>query len=312
MTCTIAVTGVPSVTLAVTGASGFVGQMFLETAMASGHRVQALTRRHQPARPGVTWVEGTLADTTALDRLVAGADVVVHIAGAVNVPSRAAFAAANIDGTRNMVDAATRAGARRFVHVSSLAARMPDLSNYGWSKAEAEKVVQASSLCWAIVRPPGVYGPRDTDMLEMFRMARRGYMLLPPAGRGSWIHVTDLAQLLLTLVDGGPQGVILEPDDGTPLSHREMAAAIGAALGRSSLTSIAAPRWLLKLAGHGDRLVRGDKARLTPDRAAYMSHPDWVVDTARAPDPALWAPKITITDGFASTADWYRRHGWID
>jgi nucleoside-diphosphate-sugar epimerase len=298
-------------TLAVTGATGFVGQAVLDHALAQGHAVRALARKVQTERAGVLWVEGTLERSDALRRLCEGADAVLHIAGAVNVPTRDAFAAANIAGTQAIVDAATMSGLQRFVHVSSLAAREPALSNYGWSKAGAEDVVRASTLDWTIVRPPGVYGPRDTDMLELFRMAQRGLMLLPPPGRGSWIHVEDLAQLLVTLGDGGAPHQLLEPDDGAPLSHGELAQALGRAVGRRRVAFFSAPRWLLGLAARGDRLVRGDKARLTPDRARYMAHPDWTADLALRPDAALWHPEIGAEDGLAATARWYRAQGWL-
>src|SRR3546814_12219400 len=108
-----------------------------------------------PERVGVTWIDGALDSPDALDRLVAGADAVIHIAGVVNAPDRAGFVAGNIEGTRAIVAAAERANVRRFVHVSSLAAREPALSVYGWSKAAAEKVVDASALDWVRGRTEG-------------------------------------------------------------------------------------------------------------------------------------------------------------
>src|SRR3546814_20287384 len=117
-------------------------------------------------------------------------------------PDRAGFVAGTIEGTRAIVAAAERANVRRFVHVSSLAAREPALSVYGWSKAEAEKVVEASALDWVMVRPPAIYGPGDMEMRDLFRLARWGIALLPPPGKLSVIEVSDLARLLLALVDG--------------------------------------------------------------------------------------------------------------
>lgn len=296
-------------TLAVTGATGFVGQAVIDHALAEGHRIRALARRPQAVRAGVTWVAGDLADAPALANLCDGADAALHIAGAVNVPTREAFAAANIAGTQAVVDAAAAAGVRRFVHVSSLAAREPALSNYGWSKAGAEDVVRAALLDWTIVRPPAIYGPRDADMLELFRMAQRGFMLLPPAGRLSLIHVEDLARLLVTLAAGaGGIGQLYEVDDGTlgGMTHHDLADAIGKAAGRGRLATVSAPGWLLHAAARGDRLVRGDKARLTPDRASYMAHPDWTVDPALRPEPGLWHAVICPAEGLAATAHWYR------
>lgn len=303
--------------IAVTGATGFVGQALLDAGQAAGVQMRALTRRRQPPRGGIDWIEGALDDGDALARLADGADTLIHIAGAVNVPSRAAFAAANIAGTQAVLRAAETAGVRRFVHVSSLAAREPGLSNYGWSKAEAEAAVRASTLPHAIVRPPAVYGPRDTDMLELFRMARKGVMLLPPTGRLSVIHVEDLARLLLALTGGdggsGDDGALLEPDDGTPwgIDHRELARMIGVAVRQPRALRLSAPAALVRLAARGDRLVRGRRAKLTPDRAGYMCHPDWVSTPALAPDAALWRPRWETQAGLTMTADWYRANGWI-
>lgn len=297
-------------TLAITGATGFVGQAVLDAALTQGHMVRAIARRAQVDRSGVTWIPGDLGNADALASLVDGAGTVIHIAGAVNVPTREDFAAANIAGTQAVIEAATRAGVARFVHVSSLAAREPALSNYGWSKAGAEDAVRASGLDWTIVRPPAIYGPRDADMLELFRMAQRGFVLLPPPGRASIIHVADLAGLLLALAAVPGKRETLEPDDGAPLAHRDLALAIGRAVARRVLT-LSAPASLLRLAALGDRLVRGDGARLTPDRAAYMAHPDWTANPALAPDRALWTPRIGLDEGLRETARWYRQAGWL-
>lgn len=291
--------------IALTGATGFVGNRLLDLARADGHQVRALTRRPQPPRDGVTWVSGTLADPGDLAH---GADVVIHVAGVVNAPDRAGFAAGNVAGTRAMITATQSAGVRRFLHVSSLAAREPGLSDYGWSKAEAERVVEASPLDWTIVRPPAVYGPGDTEMRDLFRMARRGVALLPPPGRLSVIHVDDLARLLLALATSGAPRALYEADDGGDgWTHDAFARAIGTAVGQRVLP-LPLPRALLSLAARADRLLRGDKAKLTADRVGYLCHPDWTIDPARRPPPALWRPRIATADGLAATARWYRDH----
>lgn len=289
--------------LAITGGTGFVGGALIERALAAGHRVRALTRRPQPEREGVTWIAGDLSDP---GDLCAGADAVVHVAGVVNARDRAAFAAGNIAGTERIVAAAQATGSNRFVHVSSLAAREPDLSLYGWSKAEAERFVSDSALGWTIVRPPAVYGPGDLEMRELFRLAKRGIALTPPPGRMSLIHVDDLARLLLACAEQDAGRVIFEPEDASGgITHADFARLVGYAVGRR-VRPIALPRTVLKAAARGDRLVRGDRAKLTPDRAAYMSHADWTADPAKAPPAALWTPQIATTDGLAATAAWYR------
>lgn len=297
--------------LALTGATGFVGGHVLSSALAAGHRVRALTRRPQAPRDGVEWIDGTLAEAAALDRLVGGAAAVIHVAGVVNASDRAGFAAGNVAGTRAIVTACANARVARFVHISSLSAREPALSDYGWSKAEAETVVEASGLDWDIVRPPAIYGPGDLDMRDLFRMAGWGFALLPPPGRISVIAAEDLARLLLALATGPGAHACFEVDDGSGgWTHAGFARAVGEAVGRRVLP-LPLPGALLSLAARADRWLRGADAKLTPDRVGYLCHPDWTIDASRRPSPTLWTPRIETVAGLAATARWYRAHGLL-
>lgn len=302
-------------TLAITGATGFVGQALLERAEQEGIAVKALTRRKQVVRDGVEWVQGDLEAKAALRQLVRGSEAVIHVAGVVNAPDAAGFEAGNVTGTLNVIEACLAEGVQRFIHVSSLSAREPDLSVYGASKARAEKLVAASGLDWTMIRPPAIYGPRDTEMFEMFRIARWGLMPMPPSeGRTSVIHVSDLARLLLALVPGGEgvTGQTFEPDDGRKQGwgHYELARAIGWALGRRPWV-IHLSRASLERAAKADRFLRRHRAKLTLDRARYMSHPDWVVSHDARPPRSLWRPEIPTREGLKATADWYRENRWL-
>jgi len=298
--------------IAVTGGTGFVGSHFVDHALAAGHQLRALTRRPQPERPGVTWVEGALGNPDSMAALVRGADAVLHIAGVINAPDRAGFAAGNIEGTRVLIAATEAAGIRRFVQVSSLTAREPDLSAYGWSKAEADRLLMASSLDWTIVRPPAIFGPRDQEMLELFKLARYHVMPLPPAGgRMSAIAVGDLVRLLLALpISNALIRETVEPDDGTPSGwdHRDFARAIGSAMDKKVLP-LSLPRPVLGSIALLDRLFRGKNAKLTPDRVAYFCHPDWV--SHKLPPAEVWSPGHDTRSALAATAQWYRAQGLL-
>jgi nucleoside-diphosphate-sugar epimerase len=299
--------------LAVTGGTGFVGGHLIDAALAAGHEIKALTRREQHDRDGVDWVLGDLSSRDALEWLVDDADAVIHVAGTITAPNAPAFDKGNVAGTLAMLAAATAGGVRRFVHVSSLAAREPKLSLYGASKARGEELVHSSGLDWAIVRPPAVYGPGDKETLELFRMAKLGLMLMPPRGRVSVIHAADLAHLLIALAGtDAPGNILIEADDGKPggWSHREFARALAGAVGTKAAV-ISSPGILLRLAARVDQLVRGEKAKLTTDRAAYFSHRNWVVEPKRAPPPELWRPEIETMQGLTDTAAWYREQGWL-
>ena len=293
-------------TVAVTGATGFVGTETLEQLLAAGFIVRALARRPQAERADVAWIAGGLDDAAALNALVAGADVVLHIAGVVNALDRAGFEAGNGQGTANVIAAMQRTGVRRLIHVSSFAARQPELSDYCWSKHLAEDKVRASGLDWTMVRPPAVYGQRDTEFVEVMKVARYGLMPVPPKGRASLIHVADLARLLVILC--GEAGDVFanktwEVDDGAPggLSHIELAAAFARALKRRVIP-LPLPQPLLMLFAHIDRMLRGPAAKLTKDRVRYMCHPDWVIDPAKRPPSTFWQPRIGADEGLAQVA----------
>lgn len=300
-------------TLAITGGTGFVGQTLLRLAVERGFQVRALARRAQPEMAGVEWVDGALHRAETLQLLAAGSDAVIHVAGVVNAPGRAGFEAGNVGGTLAMVEAARDAGVERFIHVSSLSAREPGLSDYGWSKARAETIVRASGLDWTIVRPPWVYGPGDSDTLDLFKAAKWGVVPVPPAGRVSVIEVSDLARLLLALIDAPEaRARVYEADDGVEggWSHADFARAIGAAVGKSTMP-LAMPRRLLLAASKLDRAMRGKSAKLTADRVAYFCHPDWVVSPDARPDAELWMPQVETRQGLKATAEAYREAGWL-
>lgn len=302
--------------MAITGATGFVGGHLLNLAVRAGFPVRALTRRTQDDRPNVTWVRGALDNPASLAVLCTGADVVIHIAGVVNAPTREGFEAGNVAGTLAVVEAAKKAGSKRFIHVSSLAATLPKLSIYGDTKAKAEKIVASSGLDWTIIRPPAVYGPGDADMLDVFKMAKSGFITLPPDadGRLSAIHVDDLSRALMTVIPEHEDltAQIFEVDDGKTggWTQSSFAKAIGWAIGKR-VTPLATPKFLLELGAKTDRLFRRDKAKLTQDRVSYFCHDDWTVDPAKRLPPELWTPQIETRQGLKDTAKWYRQNDWL-
>ena len=298
--------------LAVTGGTGFVGEHLLRIAAAAGHELRALTRTPRQAEPSIYWIEGALDRPDTLARLVEGSDAVIHIAGLIS-GSKEAFEAVNVGGTGAIIDAARSSGVRRIVHISSLAAREPSLSAYGASKDRSERLVQASGLDWTIIRPPAVFGPGDRETLELFKMARRGIVALPPRGRFSVIHVEDLCRLILAVL-GRPEsfGQTYEPDDGrhNGWDNRHFAKSLGRLFGKRA-TTLSMPKAVLSGASRLDRLFRRDNAKLTADRVSYFCHPDWVISEERRPPPEVWRPEVRTPTALKATAEWYRQQGWL-
>jgi len=304
--------------IAITGATGFVGQATLDAALAKGLTVQAMTRRNQHERKRVEWVLGTLENEGAMAELVAGVGAVIHIAGLTSTPDTSEFDRANVSGTQRMLAATQAAGVKRFVFVSSLSAREPQLSAYGTSKARAEELVTASGLDWSIVRPPAVYGPHDKDMFELFRSAKYGIVPVPPKGKTSIIHVEDLARLLVALAIPTEASRLThrktyEPwdDNAYGYDHSELAKMIGEAVGKNQVFAPNVPEPLLQIGAQIDKALRGHKAKLTADRVGYMVHPDWVCDLEKAPPLSLWQAHWSGEQGLKMTADWYKREGWM-
>ncbi|HKH83604.1 MAG TPA: NAD(P)-dependent oxidoreductase, partial [Gemmatimonadales bacterium] len=174
----------------VTGATGFVGSHLAEVLRQRGDDVTALARSPTKAKAlesaGIMVIPGDLHDQAALERAAEQQDVVFHVAGLVAAREEGEFLRANLGGTQNVLSAAASSGRPRFVFVSSLAAAGPSqrgspltgeepgrpVTAYGRSKLAAEQSLKESSLPWTIVRPPIVYGPRDREILKVFRLAR--------------------------------------------------------------------------------------------------------------------------------------------
>lgn len=193
----------------VTGGSGVVGVGTVTELLRRGHTVRLLARHAQEdARQwpdGVTPVVGDVSDPSSIRGAADGCDAVLHVAGIVEEdPPKTTFRRVNIEGTANICIEAERAGARRFVFVSSLGA--PEgASDYHRSKREAEAIVETFHGSWTICRPGNVYGPGDGQISVMLRLVRGVSPIVPKIGSGDQtfqpIWWEDLAAALATVVE---------------------------------------------------------------------------------------------------------------
>jgi nucleoside-diphosphate-sugar epimerase len=199
-------------TIAVTGGTGFIGGMLIHHLVNAGYHVRALTRDRSahklPKLAGLEAVSGSLQDSESLRHLLQDASAVVHCAGAVRGVTAADFNAVNVDGLSQLVRAALSLSSRpRFLSLSSLAARAPQLSHYASSKRQGEQALasMAADMEWVALRPPAVYGPGDKEMLPLFQWMGRG--IAPVLGaahaRVSLLYVEDLCAAVLRWLDAG-------------------------------------------------------------------------------------------------------------
>lgn len=306
----------PCGTLAVTGATGFVGRALVDAALTEGWRVRALTRRPLADRvEAVDWVEGSLERPDSLQALVAGADAVIHVAAMLKGFGPEEFFAANALGTHRLIEACRVQGVQRLIHVSSFAAREPGLSAYAGSKAAAERLVMDSGLDWTIVRPPAVYGPGDRELLRLFLFARAGFGLTFGASRAAFIHVEDLARALLAALAPATIGLSLEVHDGAPDGHGQakIYATLGELLGKR-VRLLHVPRGLLaRCAGLAQRRARWRKTPdiLSHDKLNELYHEDWTSSDTRLSELTGWRPRFDLRAGLDATLAAYRAKGWL-
>jgi nucleoside-diphosphate-sugar epimerase len=313
--------------IALTGATGFVGAHTAHELIRCGHGVRLLVRDAGRLAPelaqGTRMVEGGLDDAVALARLVDGADAVIHVAGAIKAASLANFMAANAIGAGRVAEAAGRAGLKRFVHVSSLAAREPQLSGYCASKAAGEVAVRkfadsAADMELVIIRPPAVYGPGDRATLPLVRQLSNRVCLMTGTAsqRLSLIHVADLASALVVAAEGsGRTGACYEVDDGTPggYSHAAMAEAAAQVTGRASRVAHL-PRALLALAGTAAEwwmAATSQAVILSRGKVRELYHDDWVCRGEKFEHAGRWKARYRFAEGYADTLRWYRSNGWL-
>ena len=212
-------------TIAVTGGTGFVGRSVMAVLAERGLRVRALTRAPRPDVDGaVIWVQGDLGDEAALARLAEGADGFIHIAGLTKADHQSKLLHANSQGAGAAAVAARAAGVRRFVHVSSIAAREPHLSDYAYSKRAGERAVIAAlgDVELVIVRPPAILGPGDEATAPLLRLMRGGWLPVPAGrarreGRMSFVYMEDVARFLVDQLSADLKSGGLETD---PIGQR--------------------------------------------------------------------------------------------
>jgi nucleoside-diphosphate-sugar epimerase len=321
----------------ITGASGFIGSRLRDALLAEGADVLALTRKGSPAATRGRSVEVDYNDADSLARVFERErpELVFHVAGTTKGVSYTDFQRGNVLPTRNLGIALRTAHDQvgRLVHISSLTAYGPSrpgaplvesderkpIEHYGRSKLEAELVLEqeiGDALPWTIIRPAGVYGPKDVDYLELFRLASRRINLYF-GNRDAWmslVHVDDVVRATLAAARSSAtigKGYFI--CDGTPRTWGDAQREIVAATGKRAVELDVTFFPVHVAAAWGELLTRFDgKPRLFNRQKAIMGRQiAWTCrhDAARADFD--YRPQIALRDGVAQTLEWYRSAGWL-
>ena len=299
--------------IVLTGATGFIGYHLQRELIACGHEIVALVRPHSNRSshivPGVKTCSASLTDGGDLEQAVAAADLVIYCAGSIRGRNAADFVQANVNGVRALAEAAVRGMPNpRLLLISSLAASLPNLSDYAFSKHAGEEIVRATAgLDWVIVRPPAVYGPGDREMRPVFKAIRCGLGITtgPWEQRLSLLYVADLACAVAAIVGQYNKCAmqLFEIDDGRRDGYG-WPDIIAATRGLIPVLPVPIPRFILVAAARANLKLAdlcGYAPMLTPGKVRELSHTSWLCNNLPLTARTNWVPRVQLNEGVRET-----------
>lgn len=326
----------------ITGASGFIGSFIVEEALKRGFETWAAVRKSSSRKylndSRIHFIELDLGNLDKLEKQLSGQqfDYVVHAAGVTKCQHSSDFFKVNTEGTANLALALRRqnTGLRRFVYLSSLSVMGPAREQephteitaadkacpdtaYGKSKLESEQRLEAiKGFPFIVLRPTGVYGPREKDYFMMAQSISRhvdfavGYR----PQHLTFIYVMDVVQAVFLALDHGTVGSRYFISDGRVYSSRTFSDLISNELGNPWLLRIKAPLWLLRIisfAGEWTARITGKISALNNDKYNIMKQRNWMCDIKPAENELGYKPQYDLKRGVAATIKWYKDNGWL-
>jgi uncharacterized protein YbjT (DUF2867 family) len=221
-----------------TGATGFVGSHLMSRLLADGHEVVALVRDPAvlPKHERLTPARGDVVTGAGLDEAARGCGAVIHLVGIIMEQGDATFERVHYAGTRNVVEAAKRAGVKRFVQMSALGARRDGVSAYQTTKWRAEEEVRKSGMEYVVLRPSLIFGPRDGFVTQMIDVMRSAPLVRPVVGHGKYrfrpIFIDDVVTCFVSsLTNAAATNQTIELGGGEELTLNEVLAQIAECVG---------------------------------------------------------------------------------
>lgn len=324
----------------ITGATGFIGPYLLERLTAGGHNCRCLVRPGSetkiPDLPGAQTISGDITRPETLANIADNTDYLLHLATLGHMSNftitEDMFFTINVQGTVNVMNEALRAGVRKIVHCSTVAAmgicdEIPSTEAtlcrphhaYGRSKLKAEeevlRLVAEKGLPATITRFSMVYGPGDPrDILKLTRLAKKGFF--PRVGRRPkltpLIHVKDAVEGLLLAAEKGVPGEIYLITNKTSEPFDRIREIIQDSLGVKR-KSLYIPEWgalamaslietIFTLAGKTPPVSRKNMESTLADR---------IFSIEKAVRDLAFDPRTDPVDGLRETVQWYMDNGWV-
>ena len=327
----------------ITGASGFIGSFIVEEALKQGFETWAAIRKSSSKEylqdERIHFIELNLSSKAQLIEQLRPHqfDYVVHAAGVTKCLNKADFRRINTEGTKNLVDALLdlQMPLKRFVFLSSLSVfgaikeRLPydeireddtpqPNTEYGRSKLEAERYIDSigSRLPYTILRPTGVYGPREKDYFMMAKSIKQHIDFAVGYQRQdiTFVYVTDVVQAVFLALEKGETGRKYFLSDGQIYQSTTFSDLIHEELGRPWWLRITAPVWVLRVVtffgeyiGH----MTGKVTALNNDKYNILRQRNWRCDIEPARRELGFEPKVQLKEGVKTTIQWYKDHKWL-
>jgi nucleoside-diphosphate-sugar epimerase len=309
----------------ITGATGFLGSHITEVLVSQGYQVRC-TMRHSSSTKwlghlNIEKVTVDFKDDSSLQKACQGVDIVIHNAGITRAKSHEAFFEVNTNATERLAKVAIAAKVSRFIFISSLEARGPDgfttaISSYGKSKLEAEHRLTRlqNNIEMVLLRPAGVYGPRDTDLLTLFQIAKYGLLTVPAThSKLQPVHARDVAEAVLASIEGKSHLGPFEIAEANTYSWQDMAKMLEVAMNQE-LRVIKIPKEVFLMAGYASEVfskLLNQAPKLDRRRAKSLAYYAYTCDTGPFQKAFGWQAKIPLQEGLTETAKWYKQNNWL-
>lgn len=327
----------------ITGASGFIGSFIVEEALRKGFDTWAAVRKSSSKEylkdERINFIELNLSSKAQLIEQLRGHDFdyVVHAAGVTKCLNKQDFHRINTEGTKNIIDAILelQMPLKRFVFVSSLSVfgaikeqqpydeiRETDIpqpnTEYGRSKLAAEKYLESlgSRVPYIILRPTGVYGPREKDYFMMAKSIKQHSDFAVGYKRQdiTFVYVSDVVQAIFLALDKGENGRKYFLSDGEVYQSTTFSDLIHEELGRPWWIRITAPVWVLRIitfCGEYIGKMTGKVTALNNDKFNILRQRNWRCDIQPAIDELGYKPTVKLAEGVRRSIKWYKEQGWL-